>query len=381
MLLLCLLLLLLTFIRCGALASIPVLFDSSNSQHRDLIYHPEQPARITETIRLLARTNDSTSVELVDVAESSQDILGETGGLDVTVKKELFTSEQLDYAKSILLRTHKQSLVHKLRESCNNAQAKRIQDGKSSLGHMGYLDSGGGTYITTATFDICLRATASWIKALDWSSQHGGKPAIALTRPPGHHATIDLSNGFCVFNHAAAAAIHAMLQDKKKVSILDWDVHYGQGVADIIQHFPNARYASIHQTGAFPYMGETLKVSGEHDNVLTIPIAPETSWTCGYKDGFMKALDFISKTGEWAPDVVIVCAGYDALDSDELASCSLQAADYGSMTTMLQEHLDAKSGNNPPSLMFGLEGGYQLSPMAGGGNLPEAVVETIHALL
>eukprot|EP00957_Ditylum_brightwellii_P006770 513624-Ditylum_brightwellii.AAC.1 len=72
---------------------------------------------------------------------------------------------------------------------------------------------------------------------------------MALTRPPGHHATKQKSNGFCIFNFAAAAALHAMSSSSLhhhhpnlKVSILDWDVHYGQGVADIIVDFPNARY-------------------------------------------------------------------------------------------------------------------------------------------
>jgi hypothetical protein len=75
-------------------------------------------------------------------------------------------------------------------------------------------------------------------------------------------------------------------------------------------------------------MGEYLQTHGEHKNVLTIPMPAETTWTCGYKDLFEKALDFVSKPGEWQPDVVIVCAEVTMrLDSDELASVSLNAQD------------------------------------------------------
>jgi len=203
---------------------------------------------------------------------------------------------------------------------------------------------------------------------------------MALTRPPGHHATFNLSNGFCIFNFAAAAVIHALdLDPNFKVSIFDWDVHYGQGVADIIQKYDRARYVSIHQSPAFPYMGSELQVQGEYENVMTIPIDAETSWRCGYKEKFEnEALPFIRSNSSWEPDLVLICAGYDALDSDDLASVSLQARDYGEMTTKLLRHL---GGKKRIPVVLGLEGGYQLSEMAGGGNLADAVTETIQALI
>ena len=133
-------------------------------------------------------------------------------------------------------------------------------------------------------------------------------------------------------------------------------------------------------------MGESRRLFGENQNILTIPVPAETSWTCGYKDAFSKALDFIAKEGEWHPNVVIVCAGYDALDSDELASCALQANDYGKMSQMLLQHIKETTKTNdnfnqPPILMLRLEGGYQLSRFAGGGNLQQAVVETLQAFM
>jgi len=92
-------------------------------------------------------------------------------------------------------------------------------------------------------------------------------------------------------------------------------------------------------------------------------------------------LDFLfARNDGWDPDLVIVCAGYDALDSDELASVNLNAKDYGTMTQALLERVKQSSKANI-GLLLGLEGGYQLGPMAGGGNLQQAVVETVKALV
>ena len=111
---------------------------------------------------------------------------------------------------------------------------------------------------------------------------------------------------------------------------------------------------------------------------------PDTTWTCGYQDLWNQALDFCvtpknddaseADDVDWIPDLVIVCAGYDALSSDELASCSLTAADFGRMTRTLRQRLDGIP------LMLGLEGGYQLGEAGAAGNLPDAVVETVRAL-
>lgn len=366
----------------SALAALPVVFDSSNTLHRDLQYHPEQPARISETIKALVaqkRISDNLQLHLIDVApsEAKNDFYEENEIDSDLIQQAPFTTDELDQAHRALQQTHPDGLVDRLEESCNNARERRIQEGKQALGHMGYMDP--DTYATTETFNVCVRATAAWIKALELAHS-SGRPAMALTRPPGHHATGDCSNGFCIFNFAAATAIHALQDTTKRVSILDFDVHYGQGVAEIIQNIPKARYVSIHQTPAFPYLGESLEVMGKYQNVKTIPIAAESSWTCGYQHVYQKALDFVSNPGEWTPDVVIVCAGYDALDSDELASCSLQAKDYGRMTELLIEHLEATTVKKRPTIMFGLEGGYQLSEFAGGGNLQQAILATLQAM-
>lgn len=347
---------------------IPILYDSSNNLHRDMHYHPEQPARIEACVGALQNlTSDRIQLQDVSVESSSSSSTTTTG----------FSEDELVHARAMLVEAHSEEFVSTLETRCRTSRQRRIDEGSPPLGFIGYIDD--DTYVTTETFDVCLRATSAWIRAVDvaMAQKTKGGTAFALTRPPGHHATKRLMNGFCLFNFCAAATIHALQRYPDiKVSILDWDVHYGQGVADIVQAHPRTRYVSIHQLSAFPYMGEEFQVSGEHNNIMTIPIVAETSWTCGYEQVYLeKALPFVRTVGEWEPDLVIVCSGYDALDSDELASVSLQATDYGRMTRLLRDHTQGAG------LMLGMEGGYQLNKFAGGGNLADAVVETVKALV
>ena len=350
-------------------ALVPVLYDSSNDLHRDIRYHPEQPARIQcclDAINTYRESDDLPLVHLIDVSDSSE---------------QRFTKLELDHARACLVQAHSEELVAGIEARCRNSRQKRIDAGKTPLGFVGNVDD--DTYLTTESYDVCLRATAAWIRAVNLALNRGS--AMALTRPPGHHATSNLINGFCIFNFAAAAAIHAMnLRPDFKVSVLDWDVHFGQGVSDILKQHERSRYVSIHQTPAFPYMGEYRKLDGQFKNILTVPIQASTTWTCGYSNVFREhALPFVRSKGvedSWEPDLVIVCSGYDALDSDELASVSLQATDYYRLTSELLQHL-SQGTNKRAAVVLGLEGGYQLSPSAGGGNLGDAVVETLRALV
>lgn len=481
-------------------ATVEIFFDSSNNLHRDIQYHPEQPARIEacvealkhfmQTTKLNNNNNNKegdeelfTPLKLVDVAherpvippskpETNKDESNDNhDDDDITVEHEPFSTQELEHARSMLVLAHNEEFVTNFQQRCQASKQRRIDEGRSPLGFVGYIDD--DTFVTTESYDVCLRATAAWIRAVDLAllgeqgkrgnnNEMGGTrkkndfpwygtpprrqrrgqgnnfgtsatsiststaaATMALTRPPGHHATSNSANGFCIFNFASAAALHAITTYPhlvNKVSILDWDVHYGQGIADIVRAHPQIRYVSIHQTPAFPYLGEKRGFADnalQYKNVLTVPIPADTTWTCGYKELFNNVvLPFVWNDGssttttaddgtngkgelndgedKWEPDLVIVSAGYDALGSDELANVALTAEDYGRMTRLLMERIgwleedgndnavdkeNPMSGRRKPGLMFGLEGGYQLGKMAAGGNLADAVVETVKALL
>lgn len=352
---------------------LPIVFDSSNIWHRNILYHPEQPARIETCIK---KIQEIPGILLSDV---TPDPTTQTNA-DITMAP--FSDEELNHARYILQKTHALDMIENLELSCLESRKRRLEEERTPLGFIGNIDD--DTYVTTETFDICLRATAAWIRAVDSAIDSGNDSgaAMALTRPPGHHATYETANGFCLVNFAAAAAIHAMERDPNlKISILDWDVHYGQGVAQIIGKYKRARYVSIHQAPAFPYLGGKFGISGEYNNTMTIPITADTTWSLSYCEKFENhALQFVMSEN-WHPDIVLICAGYDALDSDELASVSLVAKDYAEMVRMLKRHLKSLNGDKVVPIALGLEGGYQLSEMAGGGNLGDAVAATIRALL
>lgn len=200
---------------------------------------------------------------MIDFAPDSA---GKCGSVPARRRHEPFADDELEHARSILVEAHSETYVSNLETRCRSSRQRRMDEGKSPLGFVGYID-GGDTYLTTESYDVCLRGAAAWIRAVDMAlgrRPFGGTTddepgaVVALTRPPGHHATKDLSNGFCIFNYAAAAAIHALRTNPNlRVLIVDWDVHYGQGVADIVQNYDRVRYASIHQLHLFPYEGMT----------------------------------------------------------------------------------------------------------------------------
>lgn len=343
---------------------LPILYDSSNALHRSIEYHPEQPNRISVCIDALRRREQEAGgagcagFDLVDMVS--------VGG------------EELSAARAALTKVHSDEYVARFEEKCGRSREARIAEGRPPLGFVGNIDE--DTYLTTESFGVFMRAATSWTGAVDAAMTDGGA-ALALVRPPGHHATRTLANGFCVFNFAAASAVHALAAGGRRVSILDWDVHYGQGTAKIVGEMEGVRYTSLHQVPAFPYEGEDPGVSGSHNNLLSVPVQAGTTWESGYSDAYENvALPFLSSAGEWVPDVVIVSAGYDGLESDELASVSLAPADYGTMVRKLHEHLEREHDGSVPPVVLGLEGGYQLRTDDGRG-LDAAVMETVASLV
>ncbi|KAG7341754.1 histone deacetylase superfamily protein [Nitzschia inconspicua] len=344
---------------------------NNNKNNKNKIGKNRLPTTIATTNN--CTTNDSfgiSSFQLIDVAPTK------TKSTTTTIVHNPFSQRQLDHAQDVLQQIHTPDLVTELQSKCDQSRQRRIEQGKQDpLGFIGYIDD--DTYVTTETYNVCLRATATWIQA------------TTTTTTTKHIVVVIVVLQSVLWSWSCRH--------------LDWDVHYGQGIADIIQRYhhhhhhppPNVRYASIHQVPAFPYQGGTKQEITNNDTTLTIPIPAETTWTCGYRDKFQIALDFLFGSNDdvhetFRPTLVIICAGYDALDSDELASVSLTANDYGQMTQMVLERIQQQQQRNMDGttcgLLLGLEGGYQLRPQAatasgGSGNMPDAIVKTVQAIL
>ena len=396
-------------------AKVQVLYDSTHYLHKCIEYHPEQPERILQCVQTLQKYQASLPKTLLDIVDVSSKDRNDNTAI-------CLTSEELSVARQMISLAHSESYIAKIESTCQTAKERRILDQKDPNGFLGYIDP--DTYLTTESYGVLLRATSIWIRAVknamtneshDSDNNDDPMSCMALTRPPGHHATHNLANGFCIVNFAATAAIYAIESTlASKVTILDWDIHYGQGITNILlqnsTYEQQIRYVSMHQCPAFPYQGEELRLWGQSENIFTVPVFPGMTWEGGYQELFENiVLPFVSSSssndddkdgdyddtniptenhplhrytvgGEWVPDLIIVCAGYDGLASDELASVNLEPKDYASMIRSLQQRIQAhhKKDGTKIGLMLGLEGGYQLQDQKRG--LSAAVLETIQAL-
>jgi acetoin utilization deacetylase AcuC-like enzyme len=215
--------------------------------------------------------------------------------------------------------------------------------------------SGGGsidpdTIVSPQTYDVALLAVNAWIDGVD-TVMTTGEPAFVLARPPGHHAEPAYGMGFCIFSNAAIAATYALANGAKRVAILDWDVHHGNGTQRIVADNPQLAYCSLHEFPYYPGTGRATE-TGDYDNLLNLPMESGSSIE-DYLPLFQtKVLPFLT---DFRPDLLIISAGYDANDADPLANISLKPADFGIFTDLCLQ-ITRK-------IVFGLEGGYDFDAL------------------
>jgi acetoin utilization deacetylase AcuC-like enzyme len=215
----------------------------------------------------------------------------------------------------------------------------------------GYLDEG-DTVVSAHTYDVALLAINAWLDGVETVLQTGA-PAFVLARPPGHHALRDSGMGFCIFNNEAIAVHYALEHlGLKRIAILDWDVHHGNGTQTLVQSDPRVFYCSLHQTPLFPGTGRSTD-HGPSNNILNLPILPGST-LADYRPLFeQRVMPFLTRA---QPDLLIVSAGYDATADDPLANVSLQPQDYAVFTQYCLQITQR--------ILFGLEGGYDLKALA-----------------
>ena len=181
---------------------------------------------------------------------------------------------------------------------------------------------------------------------------------FAFVRPPGHHAERDRAMGFCLFNNVACAAEYAMhTYSVKKVLILDWDLHHGNGTQNSFYENPNVLYFSTHQFPHYPGSGSATEVGRGPGKGFTVnvPLPP------GQRDSdyfwiFKRVLVPIAQSFE--PELILISAGFDAYIDDPLGGMNVTAKGYGVLTRMLMDLADTCCSGR---LALTLEGGYHLA--------------------
>jgi acetoin utilization deacetylase AcuC-like enzyme len=304
-------------------ATLAVVSDPAFSVHAPSGFHPERPERLAAALRGLARVHATTL--------------------------DLPAPEASDQA---LARVHDPAYLDRLRQRL--------------AGRAGMLDS--DTYFNAGSREAAWRAAGGGCAVVD--ALLDGRVAVGalLARPPGHHCLPDRAMGFCLLNNIAVAAAHARARGVRRVAIVDWDVHHGNGTQAIFEQDPAVLFVSLHESPLYPGTGHVSEL-GRGDGLGRTVNLPFQSGSDGrdYAQAFHEVV--LPLVTAHAPELLLVSAGFDAHARDPLSSLKLDAGAFGWMASALRRALPAVP------VGFFLEGGYDLSA------LEDSVAASLGALL
>ncbi len=233
------------------------------------------------------------------------------------------------------------------------AELREVLEQVEASGQAKALDP--DTAANPGTWKAALRAAGAAVAATDAVLDGRAENAFCAVRPPGHHATRDEAMGFCFFNNVAVAARHALdVRGLKRVAVIDFDVHHGNGTEDILAGDDRVLMVSFFQHPLYPYSGAVPKGT----NMLNLPIPPYT------RGGELRELieaNWMPALDAFRPEMIFISAGFDAHREDDLGQLGLVEADYEWITMRIK---DIAVRHARGRIVSCLEGGYNLSALA-----------------
>ena len=227
---------------------------------------------------------------------------------------------------------------------------------KQSFPKKGLVFLDGDTIVSPGSKDATKDAVGSIITAIDGVQNKEFKNAFCAVRPPGHHAEKEKAMGFCIYNNVAVGAYYLIEKYKyKKIAIIDFDVHHGNGTQDIFYDNEKVLYVSTHQYPYYPGSGSN-KENGKFNNVLNIPLEAGTT-----SEVYLNAYEnVLTKIKQFKPEFLLFSAGFDAHIDDPLAQLRLSTEDYYTITKRTLEYSKSFCNGRVVSI---LEGGYDLEAL------------------
>jgi len=274
--------------------------------------HPENPQRLQSIYYMLDKKDFGDSL--------------------VNIEPRLATLEEI-------LEVHTPRYVDRILDSADRAQVRHDPD----------------TVMSPQSYKAALMAAGGVMEAVKAVFTKQIRNAFALVRPPGHHAQKDRAMGFCIFNNEAVGVRYALkAHGIKRVLIVDWDVHHGNGTQSIFYDDPRVLYFSAHRGAYYPWTGEEQEVgTGKGEGyTVNVPLEPGCSNAC-YGNAFRHLLWPLAR--QYRPELLLVSAGFDIHHNDPLGSMNVTTEGFARMTGLLMEMAAELCDER---LILVLEGGY-----------------------
>ena len=280
-------------------------------EHRPPERHPESPARL----------------------KAVTDALADAGDLAL----EVYDAPLIEPAD--LARVHTDRYVAALADATPQAGARPVD---------------ADTWLSPGSLRAARRAAGAVAQAVRMVAAGEAERAFCAVRPPGHHAGAETPMGFCLYSNVAIGARVAQAAGLRKVAVVDFDVHHGNGTQSLFERDGDLFLASIHQAPGWPYTGDPAETGvGNIVNATVPPYAARAAWRAAF-EGLME------KVEAFAPDLILISAGFDAHAKDPLAEQQLEAEDYAWATRAIVSAANSRSRGR---VVSSLEGGYDLSAL------------------